>query len=244
MLILGLGGLGYKDSGAALVRDGRIVAAVAEERLTRSKHQGGFPERSVAECLRLAGADPSQIDHVAVANNPWLGLREKVLAWYGEGFFESPEFQAYHIFHDEIHATLRYLKTLEDLRRGRGGRFHVVPHHMAHLASSFLASPHDHAALLDVDGRGEVSTSALGEGRGTAIEVFRAERMPNSLGLLYAAVSDFLGFTGKDGGKLASMVDYAFIVPSDNTPRIQETHITLGHVLCELVEDALFPASR
>lgn len=198
MWILGIGGLGYKDSSAALVRDGRVVAAVAEERLTRTKYQGGFPERAVAECLRIAGADITQVDHVAVANNPWLALRSKVLDWYGERFFESPEFRAHHIFHDEIHATLGYLKHLEDLRRGRDGRFHVVPHHVAHLASSFLVSPFPEAAILDMDGRGEVSTSALAAGRGATIEVFRVEHMPNSLGLLHAAVSDFLGFTGRD----------------------------------------------
>jgi carbamoyltransferase len=198
MLILGLGGLGYKDSSAAVVRDGRVVAAVAEERLTRMKYQGGYPARAIAECLRIAGADPEKVDHVAVANNPWLSLRSKVLDWYGESFFESPEFHAYHIFHDEIHATLRYLKALEDLRAGREGRFHTVPHHLAHMASSFLVSPFDRAAILDMDGRGEVSTSAQGAGNGTAIDVFRVDHMPNSLGLLYAAVSDFLGFTGQD----------------------------------------------
>jgi len=198
MLILGIGGLGYKDSSAALVRDGRVVAAAAEERLTRLKHQGGYPARAVAACLRLAGASASDVDHVAVANNPWLALREKVLGWYGDRFFESPEFRAYHIFHDEIHGTLRYLAALERLRTERGDRFHVVHHHLCHLASSFLVSPFERAALMDMDGRGEVSTSALGAGSGAEIEVFRVDRMPNSLGLLHAAVSDYLGFTGAD----------------------------------------------
>jgi carbamoyltransferase len=198
MLILGLGGLGYKDSSAALVKDGRVVAAAGEERFTRVKHQGGYPTRSIDTCLRVAGATAADIDHVAVANNPWLALRSKVLDWYGERFFESPEFRAFHIFHDEIHSTLTYLKALEDLRVGRDGRFHVVPHHVCHLSSSFLASPYDEAAVLDIDGRGEFSTSAQGKGVGATIEVFRVDHMPNSLGMLYAAVSDYLGFTGQD----------------------------------------------
>lgn len=198
MLILGLGGLGYRDSSAALVRDGRVVAAVSEDRLSRTKHQGGYPERAVAACLRIAGADEASIDHVAVANNPWLALRPKLVDWYGEGFFESPRFRAHHIFHDEINASLRYLEAVENLRRGRDGRFHVVPHHRAHLASSFLVSPFERAALLDMDGRGEVSTSAQGAGHGASIDVFRVDKMPNSLGLLHAAVTDFLGFTGQD----------------------------------------------
>jgi len=198
MLILGIGGLGYKDSSAALVKDGRIVAAAEEERFTRVKHQGGHPSRAIEACLRIAGASAADVDHVAVANNPWLALRTKVLDWYGPTFFESPEFRAFHIFHDEIHSTLTYLKALEDLRVGRDGRFHVVPHHLCHMASSFLASPHAEAAVLDVDGRGEFSTSAQGRGVGAEIEVFRVDHMPNSLGLLYAAVSDYLGFTGQD----------------------------------------------
>ena len=198
MLILGLGGLGYKDSSAALVRDGRIVAAASEDRFSRIKHQGGYPRRAIEACLQLAGASLGDVDHVAVANNPWLALREKVLDWHGEQFFESPEFRAYHIFHDEIHSTLTYLKALEDLRKGRDGRFHVVRHHLSHMASSFLAGGAAEAAILEMDGRGEVSTSAVGVGRGATIEVFRVDEMPNSLGLLYAAVSDFLGFEGQD----------------------------------------------
>jgi carbamoyltransferase len=198
MLILGIGGLGYKDSSAALVKDGRVVAAAEEERFTRVKHQGGHPSRAIAACLRIAGATAADVDHVAVANNPWIALRTKVLDWYGPKFFESPEFRAFHIFHDEIHSTLTYLKAVEDLRVGRDGRFHVVPHHLCHMASSFLAGPHADAAVLDVDGRGEFSTSAQGRGRGHEIEVFRVDHMPNSLGLLYAAVSDYLGFTGQD----------------------------------------------
>lgn len=198
MLILGIGGLGYRNSSAALVRDGRVVAAAAEERFTGQKNEGGFPSRAIDACLRMAGASLADVDHVAVANNPWLGLRDKVLSWYGEQFFDSPEFRAYHIFHDQSHGTLVYLKALEELRGVREDRFHVVPHHLSHMASSFYACAHDEAAILDMDGRGELSTSAQGVGRGAAIEVFRVDQMPNSLGLLYASVTDYLGFSGAD----------------------------------------------
>jgi D-sedoheptulose 7-phosphate isomerase len=88
---------------------------------------------------------------------------------------------------------------------------------------------------------------ALGQKGDIAIAITTSGNSPNVLRAVEAAKAlgiVTIGFTGKDGGKLAGMVDYAFIVPSNNTPRIQETHITLGHVLCELVEDALFPANR
>ncbi|MEO5657044.1 MAG: D-sedoheptulose 7-phosphate isomerase [Nitrospiria bacterium] len=88
---------------------------------------------------------------------------------------------------------------------------------------------------------------ALGNKGDVAIAISTSGNSPNVLRAVEAAKPlgiMTIGFTGKDGGKLASLVDHAFIVPSDSTPRIQETHITLGHVLCELVEDALFPATR
>lgn len=198
MVILGIGGLGYRDAAAALLVDGRVVAAAPEDRFTRVKHQGGWPRRAVAWCLASAGVDARSVDRVAVANNPWIPLREKVLGWYGEGFFDSPEFRAFHIFHDETRESLLYLKELEDLRRGDPGRVSILRHHLCHMAAGFLSSGHDEAAVLVLDGRGEVSTSSLGLGRGASLEVFRVEEMPNSLGLLSAAVADFLGFREQD----------------------------------------------
>jgi carbamoyltransferase len=198
MVILGIGGLGYRDAAAALVVDGALVAAASEDRFTRIKHQGGWPKRSVAWCLKQAGVRMEDVDRVAVANNPWVPLREKVLGWYGEKFFESREFRAFHIFHDETRESLLYLKALEDLRRGGTDRVQVVRHHLSHAAAGFLSLGEEEAAILVVDGRGEVSTSSLGIGRGAGIEVFRVEEMPHSLGLLSAAVADFLGFQEQD----------------------------------------------
>ena len=198
MVILGIGGLGYRDAAAALVVDGTVVAAAAEERFTGVKHHGGWPRRAVAWCLTHAGVREDGVDHVAIANNPWLPLREKVLGWYGDSFFQSREFRVFHIFHDEIHDSLDYLKQVEDLRRAGRPQVTVVRHHLSHMAAGFLAGAHEEAAVLVLDGRGEVSTTSQGAGRGKDLEVFRVEEMPNSLGLLSAAVADFLGFSGQD----------------------------------------------
>ena len=198
MIILGIGGLGYRDAAAALTVDGTVVAAASEDRFTRVKHQGGWPRRSVAWCLRQGGVRLEDVDRVAVANNPWVPLRQKVLDWYGERFFESPEFRAYHIFQDETRESLLYLKALEDLRRGGIDRVQVVRHHLSHMAAGFFSLAEEEAAVLVLDGRGEVSTSSLGVGRGAGLEVFRVEEMPDSLGLLSAAVADFLGFQEQD----------------------------------------------
>lgn len=198
MVILGLGGLGYRDSAAAVVVDGRTVAAASEDRFTGVKHAGGWPAESVAWCLRRAGVDASAVDLVAVANNPWLPLRERVLGWYGDTFFQSREFRVHHMFQDEIHDSLVFLKELEGFRLGAEDRVRVVRHHISHMAAGFLTGDRDEAAVLVMDGRGEISTSSRGVGRGASLEVFHCEEMPNSLGLLSAAVADYLGYMEQD----------------------------------------------
>jgi carbamoyltransferase len=198
MRILGIGGQGYRDSGAALLVDGKLVAAASEERFTRIKHEGGFPRSAVDFCLREAGLRASDLDRIAVANNPWLKLRERLEEWYGEDFLSSGRFKAYHIFHDEMHAAVRYLAEIDRLRGARGERIRVVRHHLCHLAEAFYLSPFDEAALLTIDGRGEISASSQGAGRDGRIEIYTVTEMPNSLGLLCAAVADFLGFREED----------------------------------------------
>jgi carbamoyltransferase len=198
MKILGIGGQGYRDSSAALLVDGELVAAVSEERFTRTKHEGGFPHQSAEWCLEHAGITLDQVDRIAIANNPWLNLRDRLIEWYGEGFLETPRFKTYHIFHDELHAAVQYLSEVERLRLATPDRVTVVPHHLCHLAEAYHFSPFGEAALLSIDGRGQVSTSSQAVGRDGRIEVFAVEEMPNSIGLLCAAVADFLGFRDED----------------------------------------------
>ena len=161
MYVLGIGGLGYKDSAAAILQDGRVVAAAAEERFTGIKHEGGFPHRAIRYCLERAGVSLRECVHVGVANNPWLPMREKVLRWYGEDFLKSRTAKVYHIFKDESHRLVEYLKALDDLT-DLGLEVHTIRHHLCHMAASFFSSPFDTAAVLDVDGRGELSTSGIG----------------------------------------------------------------------------------
>jgi len=198
MKILGIGGQGYRDSAAALLIDGRPVAAASAERFSRIKHDGGFPGDAVAYCLEAAGISLADVDRIAVANNSWLKLRKQLLEWYGEGFLTSPRFKTYHIFHDELHAAVRYLAELEQFRAGGDERFRLVRHHQCHMANAFYLSPFDEAAIMVIGGRGEVSTSSLGVGTKNGIEVFTIEEMPNSIGLLCAATADFLGFRDED----------------------------------------------
>ena len=197
MFLLGLGGLGYKDSSAAILSDGRLVAAAAEERFSGIKHEGGFPHRAVRFCLRRAGIGLHDVAAVAVANNPWLSMRAKVLKWYGEGFLRSRTANVYNVFKDDTHRLIEYLKVLENLR-SQGVDVHEISNDTSHKAAAFLTSPFESAAILNVGGRGEVSTSGIGRGQGDTIEADTVSRMPDSLGLLSALIADYLGYSDLD----------------------------------------------
>ncbi len=197
MYVLGIGGLGYKDSAAAILADGRLLAAAAEERFTGIKHQGGFPHLAVRFCLERAGISLREVQVVAVAQNPWLPMREKVLQWYGEEFFQSRTSNVYSVFKDDTSRLVEYLQVLEDWRT-QGVDVREVGHDKSHKAGAFLASPFETAAILNVGGRGEVSTSGIGRGAGTGFTTETVSRMPDSLGLLVALLADYLGYSDLD----------------------------------------------
>jgi carbamoyltransferase len=198
MYVLGIGGLGYKDSSAAILNEGRVVAAASEERFTGIKHQGGFPHLAVRFCLDRAGLQGARdLNAIAVADNPWLRAREKVFRWYGEDFFRSRTAHVYHIFKDDSSQLVEYLLTLEQLR-SQGVAIHPVRHITSHLAAAFFGSPFERAALLNLDGRGEISTSGLGRGAGNSMELDAVSQMPDSIGLVYALVAHHLGFSDLD----------------------------------------------
>ena len=197
MYVLGIGGLGYMDSSAAILAEGRPLAAVAEERFTGVKHAGGFPHRAVRFCLERAGISMREVHSVAIANNPWLPMREKMLQWYGPGFLESRTVNVYSVFKDDTHRLVEYLQAIENFR-AIGVAVQEISHDRAHAGLSFFGSPFDSAAVLSLDGRGEVSTSSIGRASGLRMEVDAISRMPDSLGLLYALVADYLGYSELD----------------------------------------------
>ncbi|MGQ0614191.1 MAG: carbamoyltransferase family protein [Planctomycetaceae bacterium] len=197
MNVLGIGGLGYKDSSAALLSDGHVIAAAAEERFTGTKHEGGFPHEAVRFCLGRAGITHRDLEAVAVAGNPWLPMREKVMKWYGEGFLKSRTANVYRIFQDEGHRLVDYLRTLEGIADA-GVEVKEVRHVLSHMAAAGFASPFETAAVLCLDGRGEISTTGYGRVAGLELETYAMARMPDSLGLLYALVADHLGFSDLD----------------------------------------------
>ena len=186
----------YHDSAAALLRDGELVAAASEERFTRVKHDPSFPTRAVAYCLGAAGIEIDDVDHVGFYDKPLLKL-ERILLSHLQSFPRSKE-----QFVAAIPAWMKEkLPVRKVLRNELGWKRPVwfAEHHVSHAASAFFASPFDEAALLTVDGVGEWATTTRGVGRGGQIELLGEIRFPHSLGLLYSAVTGYLGFKVNSG---------------------------------------------
>jgi carbamoyltransferase len=205
--ILGISAF-YHDSAAAVVVDGRVVAAAQEERFTRKKHDPGFPTGALAYCLREAGVTPADLDYVAFYDKP-LTKFERIIETYLA--FAPRGFRSFRMAvplwaKDKLHMR----RTIRAALGGRtGARLVFTDHHESHAASAFFPSPFDEAAILTLDGVGEWSTTTLGAGRGNRIELSRQIRFPHSLGLLYSAFTYYCGFKVNSGEyKLMGLAPY------------------------------------
>ncbi len=205
MNILGIGGYSH-DSAAALVCDGKLVAAVAEERLSRIKHQGGVPHRAAQFCLDHAGLKREDIDHVCCYMRPGVRIGRRIPYRLGQ-MLRSPYYSAGFIAYELGH-NAQYVSGMRGLL-GPKTQLHFMEHHPAHTASSFLVSPFDEAALLSIDYVGEWAASWAGVGRGTKVEPLFHENYPNSLGVFYTAITDYLGFLrASDEYKVMGLASY------------------------------------
>jgi carbamoyltransferase len=200
--ILGLSAF-YHDSAAALVEDGRIVAAAQEERFTRKKHDSGFPHHAIQYCLAEAGIALKDIDYVAFYDKPFLKferLLETYLAFAPRGF---PSFvKAMPLWLKEKLFQKKLLK--DELKEAAPDfdwetRLLFGEHHQSHAASAFFPSPFEEAAVLTMDGVGEWATTSLAVGRGNQLEILREIHFPHSLGLLYSAFTYYTGFKVNSG---------------------------------------------
>ena len=188
----------YHDSAAALVVDGRIVAAAQEERFTRKKHDANFPKNAVDYCLREAGIAAADLDYVGFYDKP-ITKFERLLETY---LAMAPS--GYRSFRQSIPLWLKEkLHVPRLIRKSLGGKYRgryvFTDHHESHAASAFFPSPFDEAAILTIDGVGEWSTTCFGVGRGNRIELTHEIRFPHSLGLLYAAFTYYAGFRINSG---------------------------------------------
>jgi len=205
--ILGISAF-YHDAAAALVVDGRIVAAAQEERFTRQKHDASFPQHAIDYCLAETGLAPEQLDFVGFYEKPLVKferLLETYLAFAPRGFRSFLAAMPLWLNH-KLHLP-------RTMRRGLGGkyqkRFLFCEHHESHAASAFFPSPFEEAAVLTIDGVGEWATAAFGTGRGNRLELTHELPFPHSLGLLYSAFTYFCGFRVNSGEyKLMGLAPY------------------------------------
>jgi carbamoyltransferase len=196
----------YHDSAAALVQNGKVVAAVEEERFTRKKHTSDFPHKSVQYCLDTAGLKINDIDYVGfyeLPENKFDRLISTHMHFFPHTYEQFEPFAALWFKRNlRMEAILR-----EELKYEKELVF--IDHHLAHAASAYLPSGFDKSAILTIDGVGEWTTTAWGIGEGNKIELRDEMRFPDSLGLLYSAVTYYLGFKVNSGeGKLMGLTSY------------------------------------
>lgn len=212
MNVLGISAF-YHDSAAALVSDGSIVAAVQEERFTRKKFDASFPLRSIMYCLSQGKVKPADIDAVVFYDNPqkkidrlvttftnaapkgFSGFRPAAAAWIGGKI-------------NQRRLIERGLSALDPVVPWRK-RIAFHEHHASHAASAFFPSPFESAAILTMDGVGEWATTTIGHGNGAQMQLVEELHFPHSLGLLYSAFTDYLGFrVNSDEYKVMGLAPY------------------------------------
>jgi carbamoyltransferase len=208
MHVLGINAY-HAGASACLLRDGVVVAAVEEERLNRQKYWAGFPVLSIRKCLEMGRIRPEELDHIAISRDPnanflrkafWALRRKPSVGYVTDRLINRRKVARV----DEI-----FCEALGLPRREIKAAFHHVEHHRAHMASAFFVSPFEHAAVLSVDGMGDFVSTMWGSGKGNQITVADSVYFPHSLGFLYTAISQWLGFTGfGDEGKVMGLASY------------------------------------
>jgi len=234
MYILGINAY-HGDAAAAIIKDGRLIAAVEEERFNRIKHCAGFPSESVRHCLAAAGIQIQDVDHIGISRDPSAHLHKKILfaasraavqvagaggrgrrqerdqrqeTGAGAGILRQVA--------DRLSNAAKVRDLKDDIARALGiskkslrAQFHNIEHHHAHLASSFFVSPFERAALLSIDGFGDFISTMWGVGEGNSIKVLGQVEYPHSSGIVYTATTQFLGFPHYgDEGKIMGLAPY------------------------------------
>lgn len=195
MNILGISAF-YHDSAAALVRDGKIVAAAQEERFTRKKHDFEFPKNAAEYCLKSQGLKVSDINYVVFYDKPLLKF-ERLMQTY---VTTSPS--GFTSYAKALPLWLKHKLWIPDTIKnelGYEGEILFTEHHQSHAGSAFYPSPFNEAAILTIDGVGEWTTNSLGVGKGNHFSLIKDIKFPHSLGLLYSAFTYFTGFKVNSG---------------------------------------------
>lgn len=191
MYIIGLN-IFHGDSSACIIKDGKLLAAVEEERFKRIKHYAGFPYQAINYCLEEAEISINEVDHIAINTNPKANYFKKV-------FYTLKNKPNFKLVLDRLKNKKAKSNIENDLKKKFkvtkiNAKIHYIEHHMAHLASAHLASSFKNSITVSVDGFGDFSSSAWGIGKGNKIKINKQIFFPHSLGIFYQAMTQFLGF--------------------------------------------------
>ena len=239
MLTLGINYSQMHDSSACIVRDGEVLFAVAEERLSRTKHDARFPVLAIRACLDFAAVRPDDLDFICQGwSKPHVGFLHD-LRCYASG---KQPVDSRALLNSTRHFVSMWHQRSGDHRFTQSfgatkARFRFVDHHLAHAISAYAFSGFDDAAVLVLDGRGSWEATSLWRGRNGALEHVWTIPWPNSLGLFYAQFTQYLGFQPySDEWKVMGLAPYGepginlreFIIPDDNPYRVS-TRLLIGH---------------
>jgi len=192
MYILGINAY-HADGSAVLLRDGELVVALEEERFRRIKHWAGFPTETITRCLEIGGISGRDVEHVAISRDPRANLIRKA------AFAVRNKMKISNIVNrtrnlKKVHEVRTPLAAALGVTESELPRIHFVEHHPAHLASAFFVSPFEDAAVCAIDGFGDFISTSTAIGRGNQIRMLHKVSYPHSLGVLYTAVTQHIGF--------------------------------------------------
>ncbi len=213
MYILGISAY-YHDSSAAIVKDGEIVCAIQEERLTRIKHDSKFPINAIYECLSISKINIQEIDYIVFYDKPFTKF-ERILETYlsyAPNGFASFKLSLPIWIKEKLFQKNTILKELLNIYKNKKffeNKLLFAEHHLSHAASAFYPSPFEKAAILTMDGVGEWTTTSLAVGDKNSIKILKEIKFPHSLGLLYSAFTYYTGFKVNSGEyKLMGLAPY------------------------------------
>lgn len=218
MYVLGINAY-HGDASAAITHNGKLIAAVEEERFNRIKHCAGFPEQSIRYCLAAAGIGLEDLDHIGISRDPSAHLHKKVLFAASRATKQGAAAAGAGLI-SQIKDRLGNAAKVRDLKSELArvfavpknhiaAQFHNVEHHRAHLASCYYVSPFERAALLSIDGFGDFISTMWAAGEDNHIEILGQVEYPHSIGIVYTATTQFLGFPQYgDEGKVMGLAPY------------------------------------
>lgn len=193
MYILGLNAY-HGDSSACIFKDGKLIAAIEEERIRRVKHWAGFPSESIKFCLDECGISIKNVDYITISRDPSANIYNKIT-------HTVKNLVSFKVLKDRLANTKKVGSIKSELANVFGikedqikAEVVNVEHHRAHMASAFFASPFEESAILSIDGFGDFTSTMIGVGKGTKIEVLDSVIYPHSVGVFYTAFTQYLGF--------------------------------------------------